>query len=93
MSSVLCLGLLDVHMAYLRNRHAAERNFRWKYMNPMRLRNALLVGLSLMCSVTEYPLQAATDGVAAGIPEPDNRNVIVQLFNWRFTEIRQVLPQ
>src|SRR5690242_9041421 len=80
-------------MAYLRSRHSAERNFRWKYMNPLRLRNALLVGLCLMCSVTACPLQAAINGVAGGIPEPDNRKVIVQLFNWRFTEIRQVLPQ
>ena len=62
------------------------------YMNRMQIRTALLVGLSLMC-YPAHPLQAAIDGVAAGIPEPEHRNVIVQLFNWRFTDIKQVLPQ
>jgi alpha-amylase len=62
-------------------------------MNPLRLRIVLLVGLSLMCCAAARPLQATINGVAAAIPEPEHRNVIVQLFNWRFTEIRQVLPQ
>jgi len=35
---------------------------------------------------------AQVPGVAPGIPEPEHRNVIVQLFNWRFDEIRQVVP-
>lgn len=30
--------------------------------------------------------------VAAGIPEPDNRNVIVQMFNWRFIDITNAMP-
>jgi alpha-amylase len=59
----------------------------------MRLRTGLIVGLTLMCCRAARPLQAAISGVVAGIPEPEHRNVIVQLFNWRFTEVRQVLPQ
>src|ERR671910_610182 len=35
----------------------------------------------------------AIPGVAPGIPEAEQRNAIVQLFNWKFTEIRDVLPQ
>ena len=29
--------------------------------------------------------------VAAGIPQPDNRNVIVQMFNWRFIDITNAI--
>jgi alpha-amylase len=36
---------------------------------------------------------AQVPGVASGIPEPEHRNVIVQLFNWRFDDIRQVIPR
>jgi alpha-amylase len=32
-------------------------------------------------------------GVAPGIPEPEYRNVIVQLFNWRFDDIRREIPR
>jgi alpha-amylase len=35
---------------------------------------------------------AQVPGVAQGIPEPDKRNVIVQLFNWRFDDIKAVFP-
>ena len=35
---------------------------------------------------------AQVPGVAQGIPEPEHRNVIVQLFNWRFDDVRQVIP-
>ena len=35
---------------------------------------------------------AQAPGVAQGIPEPEHRNVIVQLFNWRFDDVRQVIP-
>ena len=35
----------------------------------------------------------AVPGVADGIPEPEQRNVIVQLFNWRFKDIEKILPQ
>jgi glycosidase len=37
---------------------------------------------------------AAADvpGVMPGIPEPGQRNAIVQLFNWRFNDVRAVLP-
>src|SRR5262249_13675988 len=40
-----------------------------------------------------YLLCAAVSGATPGIPEPAQRNVIVQLFNWRFTEIAQVMPR
>src|SRR5438552_17413806 len=32
-------------------------------------------------------------GVAKNIPTPARRNVMVQLFNWKFKEIEQVLPK
>ena len=47
----------------------------------------LIIGL-LFSSVS----RAEMPGVAPGIPEPEHRNVIVQLFNWRFDAIRQVIP-
>lgn len=31
-------------------------------------------------------------GVAPGIPEPDQRNVIVQMFNWSFNDIKGQIP-
>jgi len=34
----------------------------------------------------------AIPGVVPGIPEPERRNVIVQLFNWRFDDIKSVIP-
>ncbi len=36
---------------------------------------------------------AQVPGVAPGIPEPEHRNVIVQLFNWRFDDIRREIPR
>src|SRR3712207_8285015 len=30
---------------------------------------------------------AQVPGVAPGIPEPEQRNVVVQLFNWRFDDV------
>lgn len=36
---------------------------------------------------------AQVPGVAPGIPEPEQRNVIVQLFNWRFDDVRQAIPR
>ena len=44
-----------------------------------------LLGVTVSASI-------AMAQVAAGIPEPDNRNVIVQLFNWRFVEIANAMP-
>lgn len=35
---------------------------------------------------------AAVSGVAPGIPEPDQRNVIVQMFNWSFNDIKGQIP-
>jgi alpha-amylase len=57
----------------------------------MRFRNlvaAIVSGISALAIAA--PVARAQ--VAAGIPEPDNRNVIVQLFNWRFEDIENVLP-
>lgn len=36
---------------------------------------------------------AQVPGVAPGIPDPEHRNVIVQLFNWRFDDVRQAIPR
>jgi len=36
---------------------------------------------------------AQVPGIAPDIPEAENRNVIVQLFNWRFNDIREVIPR
>lgn len=63
-------------------------------MDPLhRLRIGLIAWLVLLCSGAVHPLPANVNGIAAGIPEPERQNVIVQLFNWRFTEITQALPQ
>ena len=45
----------------------------------------VLLGPQIIC--------ADVPGVAPGIPEPEHRNVIVQLFNWRFKDIEGVLPR
>lgn len=37
-------------------------------------------------------LLAQVPGISPGIPEPDNRNVAVQMFNWTFDDIRAVTP-
>jgi alpha-amylase len=57
-----------------------------------RMRTCLLLMLLGVC-LLPHLLCAAIPGVAPGIPEPAQRNVIVQLFNWRFTEIAQVIPR
>src|SRR4051794_26633971 len=36
---------------------------------------------------------AQVPGIAPDIQEAENRNVIVQLFNWRFNDIREVIPR
>ena len=52
----------------------------------------LTVSLILLWCGTAGSLAADVDGVAAGVPEPDRRSVIVQLFNWPFKEVTKVLP-
>lgn len=47
-----------------------------------------VVGLVLFCRMAS----ADVPGIAAGIPEAGAQNVIVQLFNWRFTDITDVIP-
>jgi alpha-amylase len=49
----------------------------------------MLLGLWLIASCG----WAAVPELAPGMPEPARRNVIVQLFNWRFTEIAAVIPR
>lgn len=58
-------------------------------MPAVRLHRWLLAVLLLLAG----PLAAQPTGVAPGIPEPEQRNVVVQLFNWRFEDIRQAIPQ
>ncbi|MDH4081874.1 MAG: alpha-amylase family glycosyl hydrolase [Nitrospira sp.] len=53
-------------------------------------RTWLLVGLLTL--IMPRLLAAEVHGVAPGIPEPEGHNVIVQLFNWRFNDIKAVLP-
>jgi alpha-amylase len=53
-----------------------------------RVAGLLLAAGLLYCS----SVFAQESGVASGIPEPEHRNVIVQLFNWRFEDIRQAIP-
>ena len=61
------------------------------------MRRALrLTGVLLILSGIVFaprPLLATIPGIASGIPEPAQRNVIVQLFNWPFQDITRVLPQ
>ncbi len=49
----------------------------------------ILIYIVLMAHLSS----AAVPGVAPGIAEPERRNVIVQLFNWRFTDIEAVIPR
>lgn len=53
------------------------------------LSSALVLGLLAISAAAAADVR----GVAPGIPEPQNRNVIVQLFNWPFKEVQAVLPQ
>jgi alpha-amylase len=55
-----------------------------------RLVRPWLVACALLLGA---PAVAQVPGVAPGIPEPEQRNVVVQLFNWRFDDIRQVTPR
>ena len=59
---------------------------------PMQRVIFLTVWLILFWCGAAFALRADVSGVAAGIPEPKNRNVIVQLFNWPLKEVTKVLP-
>ena len=48
--------------------------------------------VSFLCGAV-YSIRADIDGIAAGVPQPERRNVIVQLFNWPFKKITEVLPE
>jgi len=50
----------------------------------------LLLGTALLIPT---PLFANVNGVADDIPIPEHRNVIVQLFNWRFNDIKAIIPE
>ena len=55
---------------------------------------AVRVAVCCLLAGASPPRVAAADvpGVMPGIPEPGQRNAIVQLFNWRFNDVRAVLP-
>lgn len=53
------------------------------------IRASLLLTGVLLAPQTTF---AQVPGVAQGIPAPDQRNVIVQLFNWKFDDVKAVLP-
>jgi alpha-amylase len=60
---------------------------------PMQRLISLTIWLILFWCGAAYSLRAEDiNGIAAGIPEPEHRNAIVQLFNWRFTEVAAKLP-
>src|SRR5262245_64234682 len=40
-----------------------------------------------------YPINADVDGIAPVVPAPKRREVIVQLFNWPFTKMKEALPK
>src|SRR3712207_2390049 len=45
------------------------------------------------CLLAASPASAEVSGIASGIPEPEHRNVIVQLFDWPFTKIEAAIPK
>ena len=58
---------------------------------------AISIRPCLLCFVTGLAFMsgvaiADVPGVAAGIPEAERRNVIVQLFNWKFNDITDAIP-
>jgi alpha-amylase len=53
----------------------------------------LTVSLILLWCGAACSLAADVSGIAAGVPKPDRRSVIVQLFNWPFKEVTEVLPE
>src|SRR3954470_18214483 len=57
---------------------------------PVRLAGRWPLTVGLLSSGTAL---AQVPGVAPGIPDPEHRNVIAQLFNWRFNDVRQVIPK
>jgi alpha-amylase len=48
--------------------------------------------IGFLCAAASS-LEADIQGIAPGVPEPQKREVIVQLFNWPFTEVEKVLPR
>ena len=52
------------------------------------------VSAGILGAIIIAPIAVAQSvpGVAPGIPTADNRNVIVQLFNWRFNDIKDAMP-
>ena len=60
-------------------------------MNEIKTR-VVACGVLLSALLLPGMLLAQSPAVAPGIPEPDNRNVIVQLFNWTFDDVKAVIP-
>lgn len=60
-------------------------------MRQMTIPLSLRAAVAAVLLATALPV-SAVPGVSDGIPAPDERNVIVQLFNWRFADIEAVIP-
>ena len=57
-------------------------------------RHRHIIAASLFVYGALFPqLVFAVQSVAPGIPEAQHRNVIVQLFNWQFDDIKSIIPQ
>ena len=61
--------------------------------SPVRSLVVALSWLVLFWCWALYPTKAEVNGIAPGVPEPKGRQVIVQLFNWPFSKITEVLPE
>jgi alpha-amylase len=56
----------------------------------VRMHALSLICCAVLASGTSF---AQEPGVAPGIPEPESRNVIVQLFNWKFNDVKDEIPK
>src|SRR5215216_5748421 len=54
------------------------------------LKRSIAGWLILGCLLLPTAVPAQVAGIAPDIPEAENRNVIVQLFNWRFNDIHEM---
>ena len=83
---------MDINKSFPVEFHPAVEPRNTRIVAPMQRLIFLTVCLILFLYGAAYSLRADVDGVAAGVPKPERRNVIVQLFNWPFKEITKVLP-
>ena len=61
--------------------------------SPMRHPSFLTLWIAFLWCRAACSLAADIKGIAPGIPEPQKREVIVQLFNWPFKEVEKALPR